>query len=134
MFSHCRMEGRYTVFSDAKTPLDKQVHESLLFQDGSQCRTRDLRKLCRMRQFHTGQEQCVPALAKLGPEPTAALFSEKVFSQKLKRHHKAIKSVCLDQTVLAGIGNIYAVVVLWLSKLNPLQPAKLLTKAEVHTY
>ncbi len=131
--SHLRMEGRYYVVSDAKTPLDKHDHVTFTFQDGSQLRYRDLRKFGRMRLIHTGQEQLVPALAKLGPEPTAATFSENDFAQKLKRHHKAIKSVLLDQTVVAGIGNIYADEVLWLSKLNPLQPANTLTKAEVHT-
>lgn len=131
--SHLRMEGRYYVVADAHTPFDKHDHVTFTFQDGSQLRYRDLRKFGRMRLIHTGQEQSVLALAKLGPEPTPATFDEAAFGQKLKRHHKAIKSVLLDQTIVAGIGNIYADEVLWLSRLNPLQPADTLTAKEIHT-
>ncbi|EPC53108.1 formamidopyrimidine/5-formyluracil/ 5-hydroxymethyluracil DNA glycosylase, partial [Lacticaseibacillus paracasei subsp. paracasei CNCM I-4270] len=133
IISHLRMEGRYYVVKDANTPFDKHDHVTFTFQDGSQLRYRDLRKFGRMRLIKTGQEDQVPALAKLGPEPTPRTFDETEFARRLKRHHKPIKSVLLDQTVVAGVGNIYADEVLWLSRLNPLQPADTLKSKEIKT-
>ncbi|OHY54462.1 bifunctional DNA-formamidopyrimidine glycosylase/DNA-(apurinic or apyrimidinic site) lyase [Lacticaseibacillus paracasei] len=133
IISHLRMEGRYYVVKDASTPFDKHDHVTFTFQDGSQLRYRDLRKFGRMRLIKTGQEDQVPALAKLGPEPTPSTFDETEFARRLKRHHKPIKSVLLDQTVVAGVGNIYADEVLWLSQLNPLQPADTLKSKEIKT-
>lgn len=107
------MEGRVYVVSDAQTPLDKHELVTFTLLDGSQLRYRDLRQFGRMRLILTGLETLVPALAQSGPEPTAESFSENDFSQKSKRQLKAIKSVLLDTTVVAGIGHIYADEVLW---------------------
>lgn len=57
---------------------------------------------------------------KLGPEPLLKLFSDEVFIARVRRRNKSrIKPVLLDQTVLAGVGNIYADEALWLAKIHP---------------
>jgi formamidopyrimidine-DNA glycosylase len=75
---------------------------------------------------------------KVGPEPLAADFTAKDFTGRLQRRHKSgIKSVLLDQTVIAGVGNIYADECLWGAKIHPLAsvqdlgPAKLRKLYEV---
>lgn len=134
MISHLRMEGKYQVVPDAAEPLGRFAHVWFTFSDGSQLRYHDMRKFGRMVLGPTGLEATVvPTLAKLGPEPTPEDFAETAFAAKLAEHKTAIKSVLLDQRIVAGVGNIYADEVLWLSQLNPEQPACTLKKSEIHT-
>ncbi len=59
-------------------------------------------------------------IRKLGPEPLHRLFNDKVFIDRVRRRRRSrIKPVILDQTVLAGVGNIYADEALWLAKIHP---------------
>jgi formamidopyrimidine-DNA glycosylase len=59
-------------------------------------------------------------MKKLGPEPLEADFTHKAFIQRLQRRkNSGIKAVLLDQTVLAGVGNIYADESLWAAKIHP---------------
>jgi len=130
--SHLRMEGKYELVANSRLPKDKFVHVWFTFTDGTQLRYRDMRKFGRMQLVTTGTEnQVVPGLAKMGPEPTAATFTVPDFQARLKRHHKPIKSVILDQSVVAGVGNIYADETLWLAKIHPETPANSLSLAEV---
>lgn len=128
--SHLRMEGKYRVVPQEQ-PLTKHTHVIFNFTDGSALRYLDMRKFGRMMLIKTGNEAQVPGLNTLGPEPTAADFSVADFAQCLNRHKKAIKSTLLDQTTVAGLGNIYADEVLWMSEINPLQPANRLSSAQI---
>jgi len=59
-------------------------------------------------------------IKKLGPEPLTKAFTDAVFIERVRRRKKSrIKSVILDQTVLAGVGNIYADEALWYAKIHP---------------
>jgi formamidopyrimidine-DNA glycosylase len=61
----------------------------------------------------------LPLMAKLGPEPLSGK-TEKEFIGRARKHQNArIKAVLLDQTVVAGIGNIYADEALWGAKVHP---------------
>lgn len=72
-----------------------------------------------------------PFLARLGPEPLDADFTPGALRQALARHPRApIKAVLLDQTTVAGIGNIYADEVLHRARLHPARPAAGLSQAE----
>lgn len=71
-------------------------------------------------------------IARLGPEPLTEKFELKQFAEKLARRPKApIKAVILDQSTVAGVGNIYADESLHLAKIHPLTPAAGLTPAQV---
>ena len=63
------------------------------------------------------------AVAKLGPEPLGAEFDGETFAQMLKRSRQAIKVKLLDQTLVAGIGNIYASEALFRANISPRLPA-----------
>ncbi|MFD1484151.1 DNA-formamidopyrimidine glycosylase [Lacticaseibacillus baoqingensis] len=129
--SHLRMEGKYQLVPSADTPKHRFVHVWFDFSDGSQLRYLDMRKFGRMQLCETGTvAQHVAGIAKMGPEPTAADFDAAAFYQTLKKHKKPIKSVILDQSVVAGVGNIYADETLWRAKINPEQPACTLLRQE----
>ncbi|MCP9311890.1 DNA-formamidopyrimidine glycosylase [Liquorilactobacillus satsumensis] len=127
--SHLRMEGKYFV-ENPKTPLEKHTHIVFTLSDGQQLRYNDVRKFGRMHLVKTVQVQQLPGLKKLGPEPTAALFDKQLFYERLKHKKKMIKPALLDQTIVAGLGNIYTDEVLWSSKINPQTPAAHLSKSE----
>ena len=64
----------------------------------------------------------------MGPEPFDKKFSSKYLINYFKKKNKNIKNFLLDQKFVSGIGNIYASEILYLSKINPLLPAKYLKK------
>ena len=71
------------------------------------------------------------AVKKLGPEPLAEAFSVEVFGRELKRSRQTIKVKLLDQSLVAGIGNIYASEALFRSGISPKRAANRLTIAQV---
>lgn len=65
---------------------------------------------------------------KLGPEPWG--IGDQEFLRRLKKTKRAVKTVILDQSILAGVGNIYASDALWLSGIDPRRPASSLSSKE----
>lgn len=99
---------------------DKSTHVILEFTDGSKLFFNDQRKFGWMRLLPTAEVMNLDFFKKVGPEPLAADFKAKDFIERLRRRNKsAIKAVLLDQTVIAGIGNIYADESLWGAKIHP---------------
>lgn len=96
---------------------------SLFFNDG--------RRFGRIRLLSSSELEADPFLARLGPEPLGETFTLAGFRSQLQRHHRApIKPVIMDQSVVAGIGNIYADESLHLARLHPRRPAGSLSTAE----
>jgi formamidopyrimidine-DNA glycosylase len=73
----------------------------------------------------------VSAVAKLGPEPLSADFQPATFARLLKRSRQAIKIKLLDQSLVAGVGNIYASEALFRARISPKLAADRLTFAQV---
>ena len=73
----------------------------------------------------------ISAVGKLGPEPLGDDFRPAAFAESLKRSRQAIKVRLLDQTVVAGIGNIYASEALFHARISPRLPARRLTVSQV---
>ena len=71
-------------------------------------------------------------LSRLGYEPWDKLLDAKYFKNKIKNHKIPIKSILLDQSIISGIGNIYANEILFLSSINPNKKANLITKNEIN--
>ena len=67
------------------------------------------------------------AVKRLGPEPLDGGFDQSAFGRSLKRSRQAIKIKLLDQTLVAGIGNIYASEALFRARIPPRLPARRLT-------
>jgi formamidopyrimidine-DNA glycosylase len=71
------------------------------------------------------------AVARLGPEPLSADFQPAAFAQELKRSRQAIKVKLLDQSLVTGVGNIYASEALFRARISPKRAANRLSFAQV---
>lgn len=113
---HLRMSGDLRVEPD-ETRLN-QTHDRVLifFDDGIRLAFNDTRKFGRM--WLTDQPEQV--LGNLGLEPFDPALDAGAFHQQLRRHNRQLKPLLLDQSFLAGLGNIYTDEALHLAGLHPL--------------
>jgi formamidopyrimidine-DNA glycosylase len=126
MLLHLRMSGRLHLVS-ASVPRNKHEHVILSFEDGRQLRFHDTRKFGRLHLLKDPKR----ILDRLGPEPLAAGFTAKTLTKALKHRKRLLKPLLLDQTFIAGLGNIYADEALWEAKLHPCRLATSLSKSEI---
>ncbi|MDB5180347.1 MAG: mutM [Candidatus Saccharibacteria bacterium] len=111
---------------------DKSTRVTLTFEDGTKLFFNDQRKFGWMRLMPTIEIPNISFMQKVGPEPLSADFTAKDFIQRLARRPKTnIKAALLDQSVVAGIGNIYADESLWGAKIHPTRLVSSLTEAEM---
>lgn len=91
-----------------------------LHLDGANLFFNDQRKFGWVRLIPTVEIPNIDFFKKVGPEPLAADFTPGQFRQRLQRRKRStIKAALLDQTVIAGVGNIYADEALWAVKVHP---------------
>lgn len=99
---------------------DASTRVTLRFDDQSKLFFNDQRKFGWMRLIPTTEIDNLDFFRKVGPEPLSNDFSAQDFVTRIRRRsNSGIKAVLLDQTVVAGIGNIYADESLWAAKLHP---------------
>lgn len=99
---------------------DNSTRVTLTFDDGSHLFFNDQRKFGWMKLIPTNQVSELPFFQKVGPEPLLPEFTfETLYNRSMRRKNSNIKAVLLDQSVLAGIGNIYADESLWMAKIHP---------------
>lgn len=99
---------------------DKSTRVTLTFDDDSHLYFNDQRKFGWVKLVPTAEVPNIDFMKKLGPEPLAADFTAKDFRERIKRRKKTtIKAALLDQSVIAGVGNIYADESLWGAKIHP---------------
>jgi formamidopyrimidine-DNA glycosylase len=99
---------------------DKSTRVTLTFKDGSKLFFNDQRKFGWMKLLPTVEVPNIDFMKKVGPEPLLADFTWQVMRGRLQRRKNTnIKAALLDQSVIAGIGNIYADESLWGAKLHP---------------
>lgn len=113
---------------------DKSTRVTLTFADGSKLFFNDQRKFGWMRLLPTVEVQNVDFFKRVGPEPLAVDFTAAQFRERLsRRKNSGIKAALLDQTVVAGIGNIYADESLWSAKIHPETLVKNTSQAKLNT-
>ncbi len=99
---------------------DKSTRVVFAFEDGSNLFFNDQRKFGWVRLLPTVEVENLDFFKKVGPEPLGDEFLAKDFASRLmRRKNSGIKAVLLDQTVVAGVGNIYADESLWAAKIHP---------------
>ncbi len=99
---------------------DSSTRVTLVFTDGSQLFFNDQRKFGWVRLLPTLEVMNLNFFQKVGPEPLSADFTwQQLQGRLLRRKNTTIKAALLDQTVVAGIGNIYADESLWGAKIHP---------------
>lgn len=113
---------------------DKSTRVTLTFSDSSQLFFNDQRKFGWVRLIPTPEVMNLDFFQKVGPEPLAADFTWQALRDRLiRRKNTNIKAALLDQTVVAGIGNIYADESLWGAKIHPLMLVKDLKPRQFQT-
>lgn len=129
LISHLRMEGKYFYYPD-QVPERKHAHLFIQFEDGGTLVYEDVRKFGTMELLAPELLETYFLSKKLGPEPTVQDFDLPIFQKALQRSKKPIKSHLLDQTLVAGLGNIYVDEVLWRAKIHPSRLSNSLTAQE----
>lgn len=119
LLSHLRMEGKY-FFKNKGDKLDNHEHVVFSLDSNEELRYRDTRKFGKMYLIKKEDINNVGPIKDLGLEPWDTNLTEEYLKDKYKTKKLPIKTVLLDQSIIVGIGNIYADEILFLSKLNPL--------------
>lgn len=118
---HLRMSGSCSVV--------KGSHDRLVLKlsDGLNIYYRDTRKFGRWKLVDDPRE----ILSKLGHDALTPAFSKKYFIAQMRRRHRMVKPLLLDQSIVAGLGNIYTDEALWESKIHPERISDSLTDGEL---
>ncbi|EXJ22903.1 Formamidopyrimidine-DNA glycosylase [Alkalibacterium sp. AK22] len=130
LISHLRMEGKFRV-ETTDTPLARHTHVVFKLNGEEELRYLDVRKFGKMSLTSRVRPFEHPSLVSLGPEPTADKLNDKWVSQFLQNRKRAIKACLLDQTLVAGIGNIYADEILFDARIHPSRPAYSLKQEDI---
>lgn len=110
---------------------DRSTRVTLAFQDGSKLFFNDQRKFGWMKLMPTIEVPNIDFMKKVGPEPLEANFTPEEFAARFTRRARTnIKAALLDQTVVAGVGNIYADESLWGAKIHPKRLVGTITPGE----
>ena len=123
---HLRMTGKFQLEAAGAEP-DKHTHVTFDLRDGRRLFFRDSRKFGRIWLV----ADPAALLARLGPEPLGDDFGPAIFARKLAGRSAPIKALLLDQTVVAGVGNIYADEALFRAHIHPRRPGGLLCDGEI---
>jgi len=129
VMSHLRMEGKYFILH----PLDalpRFTRLMLTFANGQRLVYDDMRKFGTWIVSNKKDYKSHISIQKLGIEPFRVLDNSLLYP-KFKTRTQAIKTVLLDQSLLLGIGNIYADEILFASKIHPLSVASTLSSKEI---
>lgn len=124
---HRRMSGNLTFAATGVEVPYARVR--LLLDDGQQLVYSDPRKFGRLMLLPLAD--VASALGSLGPEPLDPAFTPEALGVRLANRPRAIKALLLDQSVVAGLGNIYADESLFRAGIHPLRPASSLAPHEV---
>lgn len=117
---HLRMTGQL-LWVKREEALGKHTRVRLFFEDKQELRFVDQRTFGQMWWVPglTDVTSIISGLKALGPEPLSPEFSVKYLVEKVRPRHRVIKSALLDQSLIAGLGNIYADESLFLSGIRP---------------
>ncbi|MDK2821412.1 MAG: formamidopyrimidine-DNA glycosylase [Clostridia bacterium] len=130
LIGHLRMTGQLTLTSP-DAPLLPHTHVVFTLDNDSQLRWVDTRRFGRLYLVKEEELSTTAGLKKLGPEPLDPAFKVKDLANICSGRKKPIKQVLLDQTLIAGIGNIYADEMLFLAGVDPRRAASSLTLEEI---
>lgn len=129
---HLRMSGQLLWVKQSE-PLAKHTRVRFFFPQEQELRFIDLRTFGRVWWVppEVNPETIITGLKKLGVEPFSDKFTLHYLKEKLKNRRCAIKTALLDQSIVAGVGNIYADEALFLGKISPLREASSLNEVEI---
>ena len=118
LLSHLRMEGKYFV-KKSTDDIVKHEHIIISFEDGTDLRYHDTRKFGRMNLVKKSDIDKVEAIKKQGIEANSEKLTKEYLYEKIHKKNIPIKSLLLDQTIISGLGNIYANEVMFDARVSP---------------
>ena len=129
---HLRMTGYFKFINNPTTPC-KHTRIRLFDKKNNELRYIDVRSFGQMWWIKLGLSpyKIIKGLGSLGPEPFSKDFDTKYLKKVISKRTKSIKAVLLDQTIVAGIGNIYADESLYSAGISPFREARTIKKNEL---
>lgn len=124
---HLRMEGKLFYEKEEFELPTKHILVTLHFNNNMKMIYHDTRRFGTFTIYSEGDYLNSKELSKLALDPLEINFDWKYLKDNFKKSTKFVKSILLDQTVVSGIGNIYADEILFLSKINPLRKGNTIT-------
>lgn len=113
---------------------DRSTRVTITFDDGSHLYFNDQRKFGWVKLYPTVEVPNIDFMKRVGPEPLDDSLSHTEFVQRMRRHNNTtVKAALLDQTVIAGIGNIYADETLWGARIHPATRVQAVPDAQLAT-
>ncbi|HUF30951.1 MAG TPA: bifunctional DNA-formamidopyrimidine glycosylase/DNA-(apurinic or apyrimidinic site) lyase [Gemmatimonadaceae bacterium] len=126
LIAHFRMSGGWHISAEPER-LPSHARAVLEMEDGTRVVLVDPRALSSLEVAPTSALPLPP----LGPDPLTPGFTARALGKALARRLGPIKPVLLDQSIIAGVGNIYAAEALWRARIHPAAPASQLDRAEL---
>ncbi len=125
---HLRMTGCLTV-QPQTVPTEKHTHIVIALDDGNELRYQDVRRLGKLWFARHGEED-ISGAKELGIEPFDSALNAVFLQDKCRNSKKPVKSMLLDQSIVAGIGNIYSDEILFAAGIRPDKPCNMLTDSD----
>ena len=123
LIMHLGMSGAFSLLSAADRSSEfrpgRHDHVVFLMENGARAVYSDPRRFGVMDLARTEQAAAHPLIAPIGPEPLGDGFGAGLLSASLKARRMPVKSALLDQSIVAGLGNIYVCEALWRAKISP---------------
>jgi len=131
MLGHLGMSGRMVISRGRNEPPGRHDHVEFVTDDGTMVTFCDPRRFGLLDLCEAEHLDAHPLLAELGPEPLDDAFTPAVLAERLAGRNTPIKAALLDQSVVAGLGNIYVSESLFRSAILPTRSAGSLAPAEI---
>jgi formamidopyrimidine-DNA glycosylase len=130
LLAHLGMSGQFLV-GDPDRPVGPHVRARFTFTDGGpDLRFTDQRTFGHV-MFVPGGAVLPAPIAHIAPDPLEQAFDPAVFATRLRLRHTGIKRALLDQSLISGVGNIYADEALWRARLHWARPTQTLTRPAI---
>jgi len=112
-------------------PMNRFIHLLFTLDNGKQLALSDARKFAKIALWRTAELEIAKEFQKIGPDALDPKLSLALFQKRLSAKKGRVKTVLMDQQVIAGIGNIYADEILFAAKIQPQSLAQNLSPADL---
>lgn len=126
---HLRMTG-CLLAAPPDFPAERHTHVVFRLSGGAELRFSDTRRFGRLWLVQSGETDTYSGIGRLGLEPFDERLTARYLQSLLGKRKKAVKECLLDQSMVAGIGNIYSDEILFAARIHPARPANTLTAEE----
>ncbi len=134
MYQYSKKDNQWTPKPGQKAledPFNRFLHLVLTFENGKQLVLSDVRKFAKVALIDVKTDK---TLQDIGPEPLSPAFTKSIFLERIGKYpNRVIKTTLMDQTLIAGIGNIYSDEILFAAKILPWRKVSELSKSELLT-